>query len=48
MRDWIDVAKRSGVGLMVRFAFGLQRDLAAVPQSKVLGATVKSKDRSTG
>ena len=30
MRDWIEIAKRSGIGSMVRFAFGLQRDLSAV------------------
>lgn len=30
MRDWIDVAKRSSIASIVRFAFGLQRDLSAV------------------
>lgn len=30
MRDWIEIAKRSGIGLIVRFAFGLQKDLSAV------------------
>jgi transposase len=30
MRDWIQIAKLSGIGSLVRFAFGLQRDLSAV------------------
>jgi transposase len=30
MRDWIEIAKRSGIGSIVRFAFGPQRDLSAV------------------
>jgi hypothetical protein len=30
MRDWIQIAKLSGIGSLVRFAFGLQKDLSAV------------------
>jgi transposase len=30
MRDWIQTAMRSGIGSLVRFAFGLRRDIAAV------------------
>lgn len=30
MRDWIEIAKRSGIGSIVHVAFGLQRDLSAV------------------
>lgn len=30
MRDWIRLAKHSGIPPLVRFAFGLQRDLSAV------------------
>jgi transposase len=30
MRNWIQNAKCSGIGSIVRFAFGLQRDLSAV------------------
>ena len=30
MRDWIQIAKLSGIRSLVRFAFGLQKDLSAV------------------
>jgi transposase len=30
MRGWVQIAKLSGIGSLVRFAFGLQRDLSAV------------------
>jgi len=30
LNDWIQTAKLSGIGQIVRFAFGLQKDMAAV------------------
>jgi transposase len=30
MCAWIEIAKQSGIGSIVRFAFGLQKDLSAV------------------
>ena len=42
MRCWIHGAKQCGIGSLVRFAFGLQKDLSAVLAAvETLGVTAK-------
>ena len=49
LRTWINKVKHSEFGPLVRFGYGLQKDIAAVTAAvETIGATVKSKGRLIG